>query len=83
MFLHEKNRNILQTISVIQKILDIRLIPTIKIKQTLRVKHPLRRLSKNIVRISYCLGYSLEFLHDFNLCIFVYPISFNFQNGIF
>jgi hypothetical protein len=23
-------------------------------------------------------GYSLEFLHDFNLCIFVYPISLNF-----
>jgi hypothetical protein len=24
------------------------------------------------------MGYSLEFLHDFNLCIFVYPISLDF-----
>jgi hypothetical protein len=28
--------------------------------------------------VNYCLDYYLEFLHNFNLCIFIYSIRLNF-----
>jgi len=40
-------------------------------------------IKEYIKKISYCFDYSLEFLHDFNLCIFVYPISLNFLEEFF